>query len=215
MRAVMLLLPALARSRGLQFLHVVVFQRSAYRSHRNQPQPFPPQCFDRGVLVGFGEHGSHRVAGDVAFRSQGAQRCRHRRSLPHHFHLAMNAGGEIGHRAHSSQFALMDDGDAIAQGFRIRQNMSGEENRLAFVLQLRHEVANFTAAHGIQTGHRLVKENNFRIMQNGLCDSHALQHAFGKFSQLHSAYLGQADAVQDFIHFASTVCLGSMPESWP
>ncbi len=78
------------------------------------------------------------------------QRCRHRRPLPYHFHLAMNAGGEVGHRAHAAQFALVDDGNAIAQRFRIGQNVGGEENRLAFVLELLHEVAHFAAAHGIQ-----------------------------------------------------------------
>ena len=95
--------------------------------------------------------------------------------------------------------------DAIAQRFRVRQNMSGEKNCLAFVLELRDEIANFAAAHGIKSRHRLVEENDFGVMQNGLRNSHALQHAFGELAQLHSAHIGQTDALQDFIHFARSV----------
>ena len=44
----------------------------------------------------------------------------------------------------------MNDGDTITKRLRIRQNVSGEENRLALVFQLFHQVANFTTAHGIE-----------------------------------------------------------------
>ena len=59
--------------------------------------------------------------------------------------------------------------------------MCGEKYRLALVLQLLHEVANFAPAHGIEAGHRFIKKNYLGVVKNGLRDSHSLQHSLGKF----------------------------------
>jgi hypothetical protein len=67
----------------------------------------------------------------------------------------------LNHGTHAAQFALMDNRHPIAQRFRVRQNMGGEENGFSFVLELLHEVADFAAAHGIQARHRFVKEQTF------------------------------------------------------
>ena len=72
----------------------------------------------------------------------------------------------------------MNDPDAVTQCLCVRENMCGEENCLAFGLQFFHHVAHFTATHRIEAGHRLVEKNYPRIMQNGLCNAHTLQHAF-------------------------------------
>jgi len=80
----------------------------------------------------------------------------------------VNAGGQIGNRADAAEFSLVDDRDAVAERFGIGQNVSGEENGFAFVLELFHQVAHFAPAHGIEAGHGFVEENELGIMQNGL-----------------------------------------------
>ena len=54
----------------------------------------------------------------------------------------------------------------------------------ALVFQVENNVADFAAADGIEAGHGLVQKDHFGIMQDCLCDSRALEHTFGEFSQL-------------------------------
>ena len=82
------------------------------------------------------------------------------------------------------------------------------------MLQLLHQVANFTAAHGIQTRHRFVKEKDFRVVKNGLRDPYPLQHALGKLAQLHSSHIGQPYPLQDFNDLAAAL-FRITPESCP
>ncbi len=118
----------------------------------------------------------------MAFRSQSFDRGGYLRALPDHFHLALNAGGQIFNCAHAAKFSLVNDGDAIAECFGVGQNVGGEEHGLAFVLELLHQVAHFAPAHGVESGHWFVEEHELGIVQYSLADSYALQHAFGKLA---------------------------------
>ena len=53
---------------------------------------------------------------------------------------------------------------------------------------------------GIESRHGFVEEDDLGIVQNGLRDAHALQHAFGKFAQLHAFNVGQSHARKHFFH---------------
>ena len=110
----------------------------------------------------------------MALRPEFPNRGRNRVSLPNQLHPPMHTGGKIGHRAHAAELTQMNDRDPVAQGFRVRQNMCGKENRLSRLLQSLHEIAYFAASHGIKSRHRLIQENNFGIVQDGLRNSHTL-----------------------------------------
>src|SRR6202044_327756 len=43
------------------------------------------------------------------------------------------------------------------------------------------------------------EEHDFRIMQNSLTDSHALQHALGKLAQLHALDISQSDLLENLL----------------
>ena len=75
----------------------------------------------------------------------------------------------------------MQDGDAVAESFGVRENVGGKENGFAFLLELHHQVANFAASHGIEARHGLIQKDNFWIVQDGLSNACALQHPLGKF----------------------------------
>src|SRR5215510_4491939 len=76
--------------------------------------------------------------------------------------------------------------------------MGSKEDGLAFVFQALNEFAHLAASDGIQAGHWLVKKNQLRIMNDSLCDSHPLQHAFGELAQVFVAGASQANALQQF-----------------
>ena len=90
--------------------------------------------------------------------------------------------------------------------------MGREKYRLAFLLELLHQVAHFAASERIQARHGLVEENQFGIMQNRLRDSGALQHALRKLAQLHALHIGQSHALQHFFHAALAIFAGNAGE---
>ncbi len=118
------------------------------------------------------------------------------RALPDDFHFALHARSQIRNRAHAAEFSFVDDGDPVAERFGVGKNVSGEEYSFAFVLELLHQVAHFAPSHGIEAGHRFIEEYKLGIVQNGLRDSDALQHAFGKFPQLHALHFRQSNSLQ-------------------
>ena len=93
----------------------------------------------------------------------------------------------------------MNDGNPVAKRFGVGKNVGGEEDGLAFVFELLHQVANFAAAHGIKAGHGFIEKDELGIVQNGLADAHALQHAFGKLAQLHALHVPQSDLLQNLL----------------
>src|ERR1700722_505919 len=96
----------------------------------------------------------------------------------------------------------MQNRHAIAERFCVRQNMSGKENGFAFLLELLNQVADLASAQRIETGHRFVEKDEFRIVKNRLRDSYALQHAFGKLPQLQALDILKADAPQCALYAA-------------
>ena len=103
-------------------------------------------------------------------------------------------------RADSLQLAAGQHGHAIAQHFGVGKNVRREKNGAPLFLQLQDDVAHFTPSHGVEAGHRLVENHHLRIVQDRLRDSHALQHPFRKFSQLHVARRSQTHALEIFPH---------------
>src|ERR1700674_391290 len=173
----------------LQLTHKILFQRSPDGNQRYDAQLFAPQGFQGSFLIAFGKDGTDGVAGYVTLRAHRIHRGRHLVPVPDQFDLSFDARGEINHRAHAPQFAQMNDGHAIAERLGVGEDVSGEEDRLTFVLQLFHQISHFATSHGIESRHRLVEEHNPGIMQDGLRDAYTLQHAFGKLAQLHSDYV--------------------------
>src|ERR1700722_1805052 len=99
----------------------------------------------------------------------------------------------------------MNDGDTIAERFGVRQNVSREENGLAFVFEFFHEVTHFAAPHRVEARHRLVEKYKLGIVQNGLSDSNSLQHAFGKLAQLQALHVAQSNLMEHLFDALSTL----------
>ena len=78
--------------------------------------------------------------------------------------------------------------------------MRGKENRLAFGLQFFNQIAHFAPPHRVQPRHRLVQKNHFGVMQDRLRNPRPLQHALGKFPQLHIRRVLQSHPRQYSLH---------------
>src|SRR4029077_11775325 len=113
--------------------------------------------------------------------------------------FSLNTGREVVDSAYATEFSLVNDGNAVAERFGVGQNVGREEYGLAFVLEFLHEIAHFTAAHGVKTGHGLIEEYEFGIVQNGLSDSDPPQHTFGERAQLQALHVAQSHLMEYLI----------------
>ena len=78
--------------------------------------------------------------------------------------------------------------------------MRAEENRPALIAQLQDQLPNVTPAQRIEPGHRLVEEDDLRIVEQRLRDADPLDHAFRELAELQPALGADADAIEQRRH---------------
>ena len=98
------------------------------------------------------------------------------------------------------ELAAIQDGNAIAKGLRIGQNVRGEKDRLLFLAQLQNQIAHFAAPDGVKAGHRLVEENHVGVIDQRLRDARSLHHPFGKPPKRDVSRLGESHSLQKLIN---------------
>src|ERR1700691_4646133 len=74
--------------------------------------------------------------------------------------------------------------------------MRGEKYRSTLAFEVVNNVANFPPPNRIQARHRLIQENHLWIVNDGLRYTYTLQHALGKFPELHIGRCTQPHALQ-------------------
>ena len=77
------------------------------------------------------------------------------------------------------EFALMDDGHAVANRLDFAEFVRGKENGFALVLQPLDDFADFHAAQGIKAAGGFVEDEQIGIVDQRLGEADALLHAFG------------------------------------
>ena len=103
---------------------------------------------------------------------------------------------ELRQPAAGHQLPLRDDADLAAQRLGVRQDVRAEEHGAAAIAQAEHELPHVAAAERVETGHRLVEEDDVGPVENRLGNADALHHALGVRAQAQAALLAQADIVE-------------------
>ena len=86
---------------------------------------------------------------------------------------------QIVHAALHLEFALVQNGHAVADRFDFAQFVRGEENGFALVFQPLDDFAHFHAAQRVQAAGRFVENQQIGIVDQRLGQADALLHAFG------------------------------------
>src|SRR5579871_2085747 len=123
-----------------------------------------------GIVVA-GQHTGNDLL-DLAQGSIGERR-------PLHHDFGVVAGDQVLDQADGQQFAPVDDGDAGADQFDIRELVGGEEDGLALFLQAGDDIAQFGVGDGIEAARRLIEEEQLGIVDQRLGDAGALAHTLG------------------------------------
>ncbi len=80
--------------------------------------------------------------------------------------------------------AVQDDADAVDHHLHVLQDMGGKEDGLALLAQGEDQRAQVLAADGVEAGERFIQDQEIGIMDQGLGQAQALDHALGEFAQL-------------------------------
>src|SRR5213079_3599528 len=79
---------------------------------------------------------------------------------------------------------LLQNRGAVAEHFDVGEDVRAEQDGRAALAQTGDQVAYLAPAHGVESAHRLVKEDNFRVVDERLRQTDALQHALRELTQL-------------------------------
>ena len=103
----------------------------------------------------------------------------------------------VGERAGRGETPPGDDRDSPAQRFRVRQDVRAEKHGASLVSQFEDERSHVAAAQRIEARHRLVEKHHLRVVQKGLRDADALDHALRKPPQLQATLGPNAHAIEE------------------
>lgn len=92
-------------------------------------------------------------------------------------------GEEVVKGAKFAELSFGDDGDAVAEHFDVLEDVGGEEYGFAAVTEAKDDIADIFSSDWIESAHGFIEDHKIGVVDQGLCDANALDHAFGVFSQ--------------------------------
>ena len=98
--------------------------------------------------------------------------------------------------ASGDDFPLLDEDYGVAGDFDFAEEMGIEKNRRAAISFAADNVPDEVTTHGVEAGSRLIKENQFRLVDQSLRETDALHHAFGKAPETAVAMRSEADEIE-------------------
>jgi hypothetical protein len=107
--------------------------------------------------------------------------------------LAIRRSAQI---AGADHFTLFDEDDGVAGNFDFAEQVRVEEDGGASGTLFADDVTDKPAAHGIEAGSGLVQKDEFWLVDESLCETDALQHAFGKAAKTSVTMRREADEVE-------------------
>ncbi len=93
--------------------------------------------------------------------------------------------------------AFHDDPNSITDHLHVMQNVRAEKDGLPAIAQAQNQIAHLLASDRVQTGHRLIEDDQFRVVNQRLCQADTLQHPFGELAQLPGTRFRQSDEPQE------------------
>ena len=98
--------------------------------------------------------------------------------------------------AGADDFTMFDEDDGIAGDFDFAEKMRVEKNGGAALSFVANDVADETAAHGVEAGGGFVEEDEIRFVDESLGEADALHHALGKAAEAKFAMRSEADEIE-------------------
>src|SRR5258708_753494 len=94
------------------------------------------------------------------------------------FEVAAMELDQFGNRAFDLEFALMENGNSIANRFHLSQFVGGKENGFAFVFESLDDLPDLHTADRIEAAGRFIQNEKVRVVDQRLSQANSLLHAF-------------------------------------
>ena len=122
--------------------------------------------------------------------------------LPRHGRVGLVAATEPGRDVAGDDATAGDHRDAVGQHLGLVEVVGREHDRGALVLQAGDEAPELAACLGVETGGRLVQEEQLRAADDAECDVEASALPAGEVAAAGLALLGEADPLDDLVGVA-------------
>src|SRR6202041_352977 len=104
---------------------------------------------------------------------------------------------QISDRSRHDDAPLAPDAHAVAEHLDVAQDMAREEDRVTAELLFDDEVADLFAADGVEAAHRLVEDEELRVVYECRGERRPLEHALREGPRRSIDRLHDADALDD------------------
>src|SRR5882762_76956 len=120
-------------------------------------------------------------------------------ALQRHFPVRHLARDQLVDGPHRLQRTLDQEADPVTDHLGVRQDVGGEEHGPPPRLQVEDDVAHLPPPDRIEPRHRLVQDDELRIVDQRLGQPDALQHPFRVETELPVAAVGEAHAFEEIL----------------
>src|SRR5205814_1843347 len=103
------------------------------------------------------------------------------------------------HRLGVIQFALLDDGDAIADGFQLAEDVRTDDDGFAQALQFTQDFHHLDARARVESARRLVEQQQLRVVNEHARQTEALLHAAAQRADERPFLFAQAYQLQHIV----------------
>jgi hypothetical protein len=114
-------------------------------------------------------------------------------------HVAGRGLEQIGHLRQRHHAALLEHGNAAAQGFGLFKVVRGQQHRVALLVESGDELPQRLAQFHIHAGGGLVQHDHRWLVHQCLRHQHPALHATGELAHVGIGLVGQTEAVQQFV----------------
>lgn len=109
--------------------------------------------------------------------------------------------------------ALVKDGDAVGDFLDLLEEMGGEDDGFSLAFEEEHEVADLAGAEGVNAGGGFVEEEEVGVVEEGLGQADALEHAFGVGAEASVSSGAEIDEIEELLDAGGEAWAGHAGEA--
>lgn len=113
-------------------------------------------------------------------------------------------GEKVVKGAEFAELSFGEDGDAIAEHLDVLEDVGGKEDGFSAVTEAKDDIADIFSPDRIESTHGFIEDHEIGVIDQGLCDADALDHAFGVFAQGKFSGVREADLFDESLDTNAT-----------
>ena len=115
-------------------------------------------------------------------------------------HLLLTRTQQVTQVSFTSYFTMNENRNAVTEVFNILKDVAASERkRFSSLLQFKNNISYIFATHGIESRHGFIENDQLGIVDEGLRQSHPLNHTLGKLAKRSTNGMSQPHSMDQFL----------------